>query len=286
MVASPQQVPIERRFIFTVEGGRLIPSNLARGPWYADSQHGSAMLGLLARAVELHESDKPMQVARLVADLKRAAPLEPVTTTTRCLRAGKNVEILEADIEAGGTVFATARAMRIRIAEIDVSQHANGAMAPPPYGAPPSDQGESQLMPLFDSEEGFHHTLDIRATLEPAQRALWFRLRCPLVAGEPLSPFVRTATIADWSYSVPTIAREIRAGALEQRTIATINPDASIHVHRPLDGEWLCMDADVHYGPNGAGSANARLYDERGSIGHTSQSILIRDLGEQPLRPQ
>lgn len=276
---SPQ---IEDRSIFIADAERLVPTPLARGPWYPNSQHGSAMLGLLARAVERHESDRPMQVVRLVADLKRAAPMTAVATPTRYLRSGKNVEIVEADLEVSGTVFATARALRIRIADIDVSHHENGQLTPPPFGPPPASEGSSQLLPLVEGE-AFHHAVDIRATRDLAERALWFRLRCPMVAGECASSFVRTAALADWSYSVPTIAREIRRGEMLPRTIATINPDAAIHIHRPPIGEWLCMDADVHYGPHGAGSANARLYDERGSIGHTSQSILIRELTEQPL---
>jgi len=273
---------IESRSIFTSQAEQLVPTPLARGPWYPNSQHGSAMLGLLARAVERHEAERPMQVVRLVVDLNKAAPMDAVTTPTRCVRSGKNVEIVEADIEVNGTVFATARALRIRIADIDVSHHENGRWTPPPHGPPPSTEGRSQLLPLVEGE-AFHHAVDIRATRDPAERALWFRLRCPLVAGEPVSPLVRTAALADWSYSVPTIACEIRHGAMLPRTIATINPDAAIHIHRPLVGEWLCMDSDVHYGPHGAGSANARLYDERGAIGHTSQSILIRELEEQPL---
>jgi hypothetical protein len=240
------------------------------------------MLGLLARAVEGHASERPMQVVRLVADLKRAAPMAAVTTPTRCVRSGKNVDIIEADIQVSGTAFATARALRIRVADIDVSHHENGRLMPPPYGPPPPVDGRSQLLPLVEGE-AFHHAVDIRATQELAERALWFRLRCPMVAGEPLSPLIRVAALADWSYSVPTIAGEIRRGEMLPRTVATINPDAAIHIHRPLVGEWLCMDADVHYGPHGAGSANARLYDARGPIGHTSQSILIRELEEQPL---
>lgn len=274
---------IEDRSIFTADAGRLVPTPLARGPWYPNSQHGSAMLGLLARAVESHEAERPMQVVRLVADLARAAPLQAVRTPSRCLRSGKNVEIVEASIELDGKVFATAQALRIRVADVDVSHHENGRAMPPPYGPPPSRDGRSLLMPLIEGE-AFHHAVDIRPTREPAERALWLRLRCPLVAGEPLSPLVRTAALADWSYSVPTIASEIRRGEMLPRTVATINPDAALHIHRPLVGEWLCMDADVHYGPHGAGSANARLYDKRGSIGHTSQSILIRALDEQPLR--
>lgn len=273
---------IANRSIFTAEAERLIPTPLARGPWYPDSQHGSAMLGLLARAVENHESERPMQVVRLVVDLERAAPIRAVTTPTRCLRSGKNVEIIEADIEADGKVYATARALRIRSADIDVSHHENGIVTPPPYGAAPAREGYSQLIPLLEGE-AFHHAVDIRSTREYAERALWFRLRCPMVAGEQVSPLVRTAALADWSYSVPTIASEIRRGEMLPRTVATINPDAAIHIHRPLIGEWMCMDADVHYGPHGAGSANARLYDERGPIGHTSQSILIREVTEQPV---
>lgn len=127
--------------------------------------------------------------------------------------------------------------------------------------------------------------VDIRApALEAgADHALWMRLRYPLVRGEETSSFVRTATLADWTYSVPAIAREIRDPSLRvrDRSFATINPDAALHLHRRPRGAWICLDSEVYCGPLGAGSASAQISDMDGPIGHTSQVILIRPAAQQ-----
>ena len=49
--AASALVP-DSRPVFRRDGELLVPTPLATGPWYAGSQHGSAMLGLLARAVD------------------------------------------------------------------------------------------------------------------------------------------------------------------------------------------------------------------------------------------
>ena len=72
--------------IFDRDGETLIPRETARGPWYPNTQHGSPMLALLARAIERHPSEKKTQVTRLTVDLSRAAPMGPVTTES-CDRA-------------------------------------------------------------------------------------------------------------------------------------------------------------------------------------------------------
>ena len=45
--------------------------------------------------------------------------------------------------------------------------------------------------------------------------------------------------------------------AHRERDFTTINPDTSLNLHRPMIGEWLCMDSHVHYAGCGAGSAAA-----------------------------
>ncbi len=272
------------RAIFRPDGDLLVPSGLARGPWYPNTQHGSAMLGILARAAENHPADRAMQVVRLVVDLPRPAPLGPVSTPSRAIHQGKTMDLIEVAIEAGGKRFASATAMRIRETDLDASSESPMSPQGRPYGPPPEHAGSSQLVPLI-SGEAFHIAVDIRlpdAALG-TEHALWMRLRYPLVEGEESSSFVRTATLADWTYSVPGIAREIRDPTVRvrERSFATINPDAAIHLHRRPRGEWICLDSEVHYGPRGAGSAAARIFDQDGPVGHTSQVVLIRPAAQQ-----
>jgi len=270
------------RAIFVHDAGRLIPTGLARGPWYPDTQHGSAMLGLLARAVDRHPCDRPMQITRFTADMMRAAPLRPVETACRTIRSGKSLEILEATLDADGETFARATAVRFRLAPVDVGS------ATSRYGSSvldrPGDEASRGLPELPGAgDDAFHHALEMRPPRGVETPSMWFRMKCPLVAGEPLSAFVRTAIIADWTYSVPHLHGMMAAGAYLERGFSAINPDTSINLHRPMRGEWLGLDGHAHYGEDGAGTALAFLHDDQGPIGHASQCILIRTADKRPV---
>ncbi len=97
------------------------PPSLARGPWYPGTQHGSAMLGLLAHAIEEAPAANPSQVTRLTVDLLRAAPMTPTRAPARVVKRGKSMDVIEATLEADGQVFAKASAMRFRVNPIDTS---------------------------------------------------------------------------------------------------------------------------------------------------------------------
>ena len=54
-----------------------------------------------------------------------------------------------------------------------------------------------------------------------------------------------------------------------------INPDLTVHLARPPVGEWIGLVARSHYGPDGAGLADAQLHDELGRLGTATQSLLL-----------
>ena len=262
--------------IFQREGDRFVPSDLARGPWRADTQHGSPVLGLLARAAEHYggaETDRPAQVARLSVDLLRAAPMAPIEIETRQVRRGGMLEVLELRLCSGGVEYARASALRSRIEEIDTSAYRDGfdSVAPPD---PPAD---SRCLPTRRGRIFFPHSLDMRASGGPEGGSVWFRLRVALVAGEAPSPLVRAAVASDFAYSTPVLLRRlIDPDFPAERDFVTINPDTTIHLHRPPEGEWLALESRARFGGLGAGSAVATLWDTRGAAGHVSQSILVR----------
>jgi acyl-coenzyme A thioesterase PaaI-like protein len=273
-----------RSAVFEPDGDHLVPTGFARGPWYPNGQHGSAMLGLLARAIERHPSPHPVQTTRLTVDLMRAAPMEPVQTPVQVLRAGRNTEVIQAEIISGGEVHARATAMRFRTEEIDTSEetprYGNPSGFVLPTGNSPSPWADDEPSDL----EAFHLALDMRPPLGSELPAIWFRILCPLVAGEETSPLVRTAIFADWTYSLPHMTRFFADAGQRERdqSFSAINPDTSINLFRPMEGEWLCLEGQTHYGQIGAGVAMAHLYDERGAVGHSSQSVLIRGAEKRP----
>ena len=48
-----------------------------------------------------------------------------------------------------------------------------------------------------------------------------------------------------------------------------------MQLHRPPDGEWVCLDAITLPEPSGVGLSDTALYDERGPIGRATQTLLV-----------
>jgi acyl-CoA thioesterase len=54
-----------------------------------------------------------------------------------------------------------------------------------------------------------------------------------------------------------------------------INPDLTIYLEREPVGEWICIDAESRLHDHGIGIAESALFDERGRIGRSVQSLLV-----------
>src|SRR5438046_3466790 len=95
--------------LFVPEGERFLPTELCRGPWSPDAQHGGPPAALMARAAERFEGGEEMAVARLTVELLSPVPLVPLTVAARWARPGRKVQIVEASLRAGGGGVARAR---------------------------------------------------------------------------------------------------------------------------------------------------------------------------------
>ena len=109
---------------------------------------------------------------------------------------------------------------------------------------------------------------------EPGPGIAWFRLRCPVVAGEDLSPCSRVAACADFGSGVGNPLRFTHATG--------INADVTIALHRHPIGEWVCLESGSWVNPHGVGLAETRLHDERGPIGRGVQTLLVEPIGKRP----
>jgi Acyl-CoA thioesterase C-terminal domain/Acyl-CoA thioesterase N-terminal domain len=254
--------PVFRRY-----GNAYVPTGHARGPWDPGQLHGGAPTALAGEALQ----EEGYLVARLTFDFLAPVPLAPLTVTALTIRAGRNVQLAEAELAAEGAVVLRARAMRLRRASVELPARPPDE---PPRG--PEDARHDPF-PVGDGPaEGFHLTaMDIRFLDDTGYgrgpALAWFRLGRPLIDDEPPSPLARTLVAADFGNGVSRV--------LDFESHLFVNTDLTVHLHREPIGEWVLLDARTRVEETGAGLAWSKLSDERGPIGIAAQSLFVAARG-------
>lgn len=247
---------------------RYLATELARGPWDPDAQHGGAPAALLMRAFERIEAPADLLLSRVTYELIRPAPLGELDVEASVARSGRRVQQLEGSIRTpDGVEVVRARALRVRQADLD---GAPGTAAPAP---PPGPETGTQREPDFAAPRGarfFPSAIEIRfisGAFGGGPSTGWFRLKVPLLAGEKPSPLQGLAAAADFGNGISTV--------LDWAEHVFINPDLTIYLDREPRGDWTCLEAHTIIAPGGVGTAESILYDERGRVGRAIQSLLI-----------
>lgn len=248
---------------YKVDGDRVIPTDYARGPWFADQQHGASVLGLLARFLEGVPTRAPMRFTRITADLSRPVPMRPFAVEARALRDGRRVQSLEATITVDSTIVSRAFATRIRVEPGLVADE----LLPPPYAA-----DEAPPLAKVETPQGlpgpcFQDCLEVRTLdeLEGGNGRTWYRLRGSLVEGEEVSPTVRLASIAD---NIMSSSTRLGPGWI------SINPEVTLQIERLPVGAWICVASTVRFDTEGIGTCDGVLFDEEGRVGRSAKSVL------------
>ncbi|MDX6286271.1 MAG: hypothetical protein QOG53_1756 [Frankiales bacterium] len=254
--------------LFTPDGDTYIPAPYTRSPWSTESLHGGAPGALLVGLVERHETDVPMRIVRVSADIVRPVPVRPLTVVLRTVRPGRRVSVVEAVLSAGDDVCMRTTSLLLRDAQIAVPTE-----VPLPADAPPAPSpSESPAAEIEWPFEAFHSVgCEVRfATgrwMEPGPAFAWIRLRHPVLPDEEPSPVQRMVAAADFSNGVSSV--------LPFDSWLFVNPDLTVHVHRPAHGEWIGVDATTHLSQLGSGTAVSGLYDVGGRTGWAVQSLLV-----------
>ena len=252
-----------RPFVYEAVGDAFIPSKLARSPWARDKQNGVAMGGLLVHLLEQMPLDVPMTMARLTIDILAAAPWSATMGQTRIVRAGKRIRLAEAELLVEGAVVARATALYVRIAETPVH------LAPSLY--PSAEKAGSQPFEGIPSFLGTVEAISVHGSMrERGPATAWVRFNHEHIAGIPLSPLVRAATLADFSSGM--------SHDFDRPAWNFPNLDIVIHFIRAPEGEWMLMDARSESAGNGTGLAGAVLADTRGKFARSYQTLFVSPL--------
>lgn len=248
-----------------------MPTVLTRGPWSPHALHGGPVAALLARLAESLPQPGPMHPVRITIELLRPVPLAPLRGEARLLRPGRKVQLGEARLHAGDTEVARATVLWIRREALPLPPLPEGQPAPP--AAPAGPEGVARTRAAWSSDApAYHsHAVEHRVVrggwdgLGPCTD--WIRLRAPLVAGEEPSPLQRVAAAADFGNGI--------SAALPFGEWRFINPDLTIHLQRLPVGEWVALDAVTWPEGEGVALAESELFDERGRLGRSLQSLLL-----------
>lgn len=255
-----------------VGDGVWLPTERSIGPWSRKALHGGPVAALLARAAEQVASGtpEPLQPVRLTLELLRPAPVAPMTVTASIIRPGRKVQLVgaEAAIDVDGKHKVVARAAMLRLRTDDVP--VPGGM--PEVIPPPPEQGVGDAAWSDDDPTAFHnagveHAFVLGHFRRPGPSTDWIRLQVPVVPGEEPSPFQRVAAAADFGNGI--------SGIVDPSQTTFVNPDLTVYLHRLPIGEWICLEATTHAAPHGIGLAESALYDARGRIGRSVQSLLF-----------
>ncbi len=179
--------------IFEADGGRFLPTALARGPWDPQALHGGAPAALIAAAFERHEPVEGAHVARLGFELLRPIPFAPLSIAVRTVRPGRRVQELAAELHAegdGGRQL-ICRASALRVAEVPpgLPELPDGALARERMPAPEEAEPMRFALDREDPAPSFAGTAMEMRWLDdpqsPGPARVWMRLHSPLVGGSP-----------------------------------------------------------------------------------------------------
>jgi hypothetical protein len=256
-------------FFSLVGDGVVTPRPHARSPWSPDMMHGRLLAGLAARCVDRGHLEPGLRPARLTVDLFRSPPMEPVVESSRVLRAGRRLKVVEVVQSIGRAEVARSVAVLMR-----TSDHPDGKVwTPEPWDVPaPDDVPVPPDSPMRQLTSMEIRAVDGMGMGSDGQRRVWLRDALDLVDGETLTPFQRLAMASDFASPLANSSTE---------GLRFINGDITVLVGRLPEGEWIGIEVGAHIGHEGIAVARCDLYDRLGRVAFVDVSAV----SNTPMQP-
>ncbi len=248
------------------DGERFHATFSTTGPWFADAQHAGPPSALIIRALERCDARPGTLLSRITVEVLGPVPTGEVQVRAEVERPGRSIELLAAELVAGGRAVLRARAWRVAAGDTGEVQLGAAAPLPAPDTVRARPERPEGWLP------GFLDTVEwrwLRGWLaEPGPGTVWGRQRVPLVAGEQPSPLQRLAVVADSGNGA--------AAPLDLLDWLFVNTEITLHLHREPRGEWIAVDAATVIGPAGVGTVSGLLFDADGHLGRSAQALVVR----------
>lgn len=248
---------------FIIDGTHYVPTPSARGPWNPNSLHGRVIAGLLGAEIERLHGSADFVPARLTVDMYRLPDLSAVEVTTRVVRQGNRIKVVDAEFVSGGISAGRATCQLLK----RTVNPAGNVWKPPSWRVPaPGD-----IAPPTDGRSGMGGMWATRRIAGDfgavGEKRIWISEVRELIEGRALTPFVRVAVSADF---VSPFANAGDAG------LEFINSDVTLYLHREPSTEWIGYEVINHGATDGVAIGECFLYDEIGPIGSATCAALAQ----------
>jgi hypothetical protein len=249
---------------FRADGDRFLATEYTRGPWSAGHQHGGPPAALLAGAIEAAGPNaEAFSVARIWYEILAPIPIGPVTVSVETVHEGRTAQRVRGVLSAGGREVMIARGLRIRRVQLALPER-------PEPTWPSLSEGKPFVLPFFDEVIAYHRAIELRhvhGEWGGTPIGFWARPTQALVEGRETRPLERLVLLAD--------AQSGMGLPLDPAVFSFVNPDLSIFLERPPEGEWFGFDIRSVGGAHGSGLSQSALRDARGHLGRSAQTLVI-----------
>jgi hypothetical protein len=239
----------------------FVPRPEAAGPWMEATQNGGAVGALLATIAEASGEGAGWVPMALNIEILRPIPMVPLRPTVAVLRDGRRLQILRVMLAALQTEVATATLVRLRPVDNSLCGPSNVGdyREPPPTwwrkrsGAP--------FFSIVDCRLGggsFH---------QQGPASAWMRMMAEVIAGSPASALAAAALMADAGSGL-SCAENMADWSFPNVTL-------SLHMHRPIVGEWLHLRSETRSAGGGIAQVNTVHSDGTGEVGHAHQLLCL-----------
>lgn len=246
------------------------PTEHAQGAWNEHEQHMAPATGVLTAELSQFAPQDNMRIARISLDILGLIPLDDFTITTRCIRPGKTIELIESVMSSRGRDCIIARAWRLMTQDTSSIAGLEDAQAP----HQPKD------LPAWDDMKGWPGGFinSVHLVAEADRRSgkgmVWITNELDMIAGKPTTDLVHLLGLVDTANGV---VPRLGLGLADAEWMFP-NTDLQIHMHRLPQGRWLGIEAVQQYGADGIGVTSAVLHDVHGPFGRSEQILTIRPM--------
>lgn len=221
---------------------------------------------LLTAELEMCSPGGHLGLSRVAFDVLGRIPAGEVQVAARVIRAGRTIELVEAEMTAGSRTVVRATAWRLAVSDTSSVAASDLEALPGPDRAEAFDM--AAIWP-----GGFIRSVEARSLGErvPGRSSVWLRSRVGIVAGVASSEQAGLIGLIDTANGVA-----VRAKPGE---VLFPNTDLTVHLFRRPVGVWLGLQTEVSFGPDGLGLTSAVLHDLDGPFGRSAQTLTVRLAG-------
>jgi Thioesterase-like superfamily len=238
-----------------------------RSNWDPEIQHGSPPLALMTKLIEEQSAGSGLRIGRMTLDILGAIPVTRVRVRTWTQRPGRRISLMAADMSATGPDGAERTVAHVTAWLLATSDTADAATD----RYPALIEGDAVPVPHdWVGSKGYLETVSWRRQPDTGEtgNVVWLSPLVPLVDSEPMTGLQRLAMVVDSANGA--------GAALNPEQFIFMNTDTSVHLHRLPAGNDFALRARGSIGPDGIGVTTADLFDRRGYIGTSAQTLLVQ----------